>query len=51
VISRVLLFYVGSILLVVAIVPWDSKGIVTPYVQALSAIGWPARPILMNAVS
>ncbi len=43
VISRVLLFYVGSIVLVVAIVPWDSKGIVTPYVSALSAIGLPGR--------
>jgi len=50
VISRVLLFYVGSILLVVAIVPWDSKGIVTPYVSALSAIGLPGAAHLMNAV-
>jgi GABA permease len=50
VISRVLLFYVGSIVLVVAIVPWDSKGIVTPYVSALSAIGLPGAAHLMNAV-
>ena len=50
VISRVLLFYVGSILLVVAIVPWNSKGIATPYVSALSAIGLPGAAHAMNAV-
>ncbi len=50
VISRVLLFYVGSILLVVAIVPWNSKGIATPYVSALSAIGIPGAAHAMNAV-
>src|SRR5271154_3346236 len=50
VISRALLFYVGSILLVVAIVPWNSKGIATPYVSALSAIGIPGAAHAMNAV-
>jgi GABA permease len=50
VIGRVLLFYVGSILLVVAIVPWNSKGIATPYVSALSAIGLPGAAHAMNAV-
>jgi GABA permease len=50
VITRVLVFYVGSILLVVAIVPWDSKAIATPYVSALNAIGLPAAAHLMNAV-
>jgi len=50
VISRVLLFYVGSILLVVAIVPWNSKGMATPYVSALNAIGLPGAAHLMNAV-
>ena len=50
VIGRVLLFYVGSILLVVAIVPWNSKGIVTPYVSALGAIGLPGAAHAMNAV-
>jgi len=50
VIGRVLLFYVGSIVLVVAIVPWDSKAIVTPYVSALKAIGLPGAAYLMNAV-
>ncbi len=50
VISRVLLFYVGSILLVVCLVPWNSTGIATPYVSALSAMGIPAAAQIMNAV-
>jgi len=50
VIGRVLLFYVGSILLVVCIVPWNAKGIATPYVSALSVIGIPGAAHAMNAV-
>jgi GABA permease len=50
VISRVLIFYIGSIVLVVAIVPWNSPAIRTPYVSALAAIGVPAAANLMNAV-
>jgi GABA permease len=50
VISRVLFFYVGSILLVVCLVPWNSAGISTPYVSALSAMGIPAAAQIMNAV-
>jgi GABA permease len=50
VISRVLLFYIGSIVLVVAIVPWNSPAIKTPYVSALAAIGVPAAANIMNAV-
>jgi GABA permease len=42
VISRALLFYVGSIFLVVCLVPWNSAAIATPYVSALSAMGIPA---------
>ena len=50
VIGRVLLFYVGSIFLVVAIVPWNAPGMVTPYVSALAAIGIPGAAQAMNAV-
>ena len=50
VITRVLFFYVGSILLVVCLVPWDSAAIATPYVSALSAMGIPAAAQIMNAV-
>jgi len=50
VITRVLFFYVGSILLVVCLVPWNSPGISTPYVSALGAMGIPAAAQIMNAV-
>jgi GABA permease len=50
VITRVLVFYIGSILLVVAIVPWNSAAMSTPYVSALAAIGVPAAAHIMNAV-
>jgi GABA permease len=50
VITRVLVFYVGSILLVVCLVPWSSPGIATPYVSALAAMRIPAAAPLMNAV-
>jgi len=50
VITRVLVFYIGSIVLVVAIVPWDSPAMKTPYVSALAAIGVPAAAHIMNAV-
>jgi GABA permease len=50
VISRVLVFYVGSILVVVTLVPWNSAGITTPYVTALEALHIPAAAQIMNAV-
>jgi GABA permease len=50
VIRRALFFYVGSILLVVCLVPWNSAGITTPYVSALNAMGIPAAAHIMNAV-
>jgi GABA permease len=50
VITRVLVFYVGSILLVVGIVPWNTGAIGTPYVSALQAMGIPAAAQIMNAV-
>ncbi len=50
VITRALFFYVGSVLLVVCLVPWNSAGIATPYVSALTAMGIPAAAQIMNAV-
>jgi GABA permease len=50
VITRVLIFYVGSILLVVCLVPWNAQGIATPYVSALNAMGIPGAAQIMNAV-
>ena len=50
VITRSLIFYVGSILMVVCLVPWNSAAIATPYVSALVAMGIPAAAQIMNAV-
>lgn len=50
VISRVLIFYVGSVFLVVCIIPWNSSAMETPYVSALQALGIPAAANIMNAV-
>jgi GABA permease len=50
VITRSLIFYVGSILLVVCLVPWNSAAIATPYVSALSAMGIRGAAPIMNAV-
>ena len=50
VVTRTLLFYVGSILLVVCLVPWDSAAIATPYVSALDAMAIPGAAQIMNAV-
>jgi len=50
VVTRVLFFYVGSILLVVCLVPWNAAGIGTPYVSALAVMRVPAAAQIMNAV-
>jgi len=50
VVMRVLVFYVGSIFLVVAILPWDDPGVRTPYVSALERLHVPGCAQLMNAV-
>jgi GABA permease len=50
VISRVLVFYVGSIFVVVALLPWNDPGIAQPYVSALRELQVPAAAHIMNAV-
>ncbi|MEB3796274.1 MULTISPECIES: amino acid permease [Acinetobacter] len=50
VITRVLLFYVCSIFLVVCLVPWNSPDITTPYVSALKVLNIPFVADIMNAV-
>ena len=51
VISRVLLFYVGSIFLVVCILPWnDAQKMAAPYVSVFNELGVPAAAHVMNAV-
>lgn len=50
VITRVLIFYVGSLFLVVCIVPWDSADIMTPFVSALKAMNIPYAAHIMNGI-
>lgn len=50
VISRVLVFYVGSILVVVTLLPWNSPGMAQPYASTLQQMHLPAAAQLMNTV-
>ncbi len=50
VIWRVLVFFVGSILVVVAILPWNSPQMAQPYVSALQRLHIPGAGDVMNAV-
>ncbi|MGW3157310.1 amino acid permease [Streptomyces sp. NPDC001089] len=49
---RIALFYVGSMAVIVTLVPWDSKAVVEqgPYVAALDRLGIPGAGQLMNVV-
>lgn len=51
IIWRVLVFFVGSITVVVTLLPWDSSSILTsPYVAVLDYVGIPAAAQIMNFV-
>ena len=50
VITRVLVFYVGSIFVVVTLLPWNSEGMAQPYVSALQQLHIPGAAHIMNAV-
>jgi len=50
VVSRVLVFYVGSILVVVTLVPWTDPRMAQPYVAALTVVGIPAAGQIMNGI-
>ncbi|MCS0606380.1 amino acid permease [Streptomyces sp. LP11] len=49
---RIALFYIGSMAVVVTLVPWDSKEVVEkgPYVATLDYLGIPGAAQLMNVV-
>jgi AAT family amino acid transporter len=52
VVFRVLIFYVGSLAVIVALVPWDQLGGgQSPFVLALSKIGLPAAASIVNLVA
>lgn len=51
VILRVLIFYVGSVFLVVAIRPWDDQAVLdSPYIGALQVMGVPAAGEIMRVI-
>lgn len=51
VIMRILIFYVGSIFLLVTILPWNDKGLSgSPFVSAFTKMGIPYADHVMNAV-
>lgn len=51
VVWRILLFYVGSVLLLTLLMPWDAySSSESPFVTVLSAIGIPAADDVMNLV-
>lgn len=51
VIVRIAIFFVGSLFLLTAMVPWDSEDLAaSPYVSALKLIGIPGIEHVMNAV-
>ncbi|MFE3030414.1 amino acid permease [Streptomyces canus] len=49
---RIALFYVGSMAVIVTLVPWDARAVVEkgPYVAALDELGIPGAGQLMNVV-
>ena len=51
VVWRILVYYVGSIALIVTLLPWDSASIATsPFVAVLDAIGIPVAAVIMDVV-
>jgi L-asparagine transporter-like permease len=51
VVARILLFYVGSLFLIVAVMPWDEfKPGISPFATVLARIGIPAAAQIMNLV-
>ncbi|MFI8532741.1 amino acid permease [Streptomyces aquilus] len=49
---RIALFYIGSMAVIVTLVPWDSRAVTEkgPYVAALDSLGIPGAGQLMNVV-
>lgn len=51
IVARIIAFYVGSILVVVAVIPWDAKSVgVSPYAAVLEALDIPAVATIMNVI-
>jgi gamma-aminobutyrate permease len=51
VVWRILVFYIGSIAVVVTLLPWDDANVAkSPYVAVLDTLGLPAAAVVMDAV-
>lgn len=49
--ARILLFYVGTMAVIMSLVPWNQiTGEASPFVQIFSALGVPAAPAILNVV-
>ena len=49
--ARILIFYVGSILVVITLLPWDATQITeSPYTAVLNRLGIPAAHTIMNLI-
>ena len=49
--ARILLFYVGTMVAIMSLVPWNTiTGDASPFVQIFSALGIPAAPTILNIV-
>lgn len=49
--ARILLFYVGTMVVIMSLVPWTQiTGEASPFVQIFSALGIPAAPTILNIV-
>lgn len=48
---RILVFFVLSILMIVSVVPWNEIAVgISPFAQALRAMGYPAADLIMNMI-
>jgi GABA permease len=51
IVARIILFYVGSIFVVVTVQPWNTKSVgVSPYASVLSVLNIPAVATIMNVI-
>lgn len=51
IVLRIIAFYVGSILVVVTVIPWEAKSVgVSPYAAVLEALDIPAVATVMNVI-
>ncbi|WP_319643831.1 amino acid permease [Gephyromycinifex aptenodytis] len=51
VVWRILVFYMGSVAIMVAVLPWNAKGLnASPFVAVLEQVGWRYAAVAMGAI-